>query len=104
MLLSAFLSYTLASTSTFNRMMKTSMAVTSFSALLMLSGCLGYLKIDPMVQDVLIGVSVLSLLVVGTMINTHGFLLLILTKGFCFTLSALYIFNMLLVHGYIVLA
>lgn len=58
---------------------------------------------EQLVVDVAIGVSVASMLMVGTLINTAGNLWLIISRLMCFTMSAMYVFNALIMHGVVTL-
>jgi hypothetical protein len=104
LLLSLYLATVLLSNTLLNKIAKASMGITLILSFAMLMAALGYVKIDQTVQEIAILFAVASFVFVGTMLNTHGRLLLITSKLMCFTVSALFVFNVLLVRGLVSMA
>lgn len=103
-LLSMYLGFKLLSGTTLNKIAKTSMWVTFILVFALLMVALGYMRVDQLVQDVAVGISVAALLFVGTMLNTHGFFSLIVCKSLCFCCAALLVFYTLTAHGLVSMA
>lgn len=104
LLLSLYLAAVLLSSTLLNKIAKASMGITLILSFALLMAALGYVKIDQSVQEIAILFAVVSFLFVGTMLNTHGRFLLITSKMMCFTVAALFVFNVLLERGLVQMA
>ena len=103
-LLSLFLAHSLSSKSLLNKIAKASMVVTLILSLALLSTALGYLKLAEVVNLVAIVASVVSLIFVGTMLNTHGVFILIVCKSLCWCCASLLVFYTLASYGLVTIA
>lgn len=104
LILSLFLAWQIIPATLLSRVAKASMSTTFFMNLLLLSASLGYLNAERHVQDVAMGISVVGLLLVGTLLETKNKLPLVISKAMCFTMAAMLVFNGLLAHGVVSLA
>lgn len=97
-----FLAYHLPSDDLLGKVLKALISMTVFSATLLLFSNLGYIHVDLVIQDCIRFVSTVAFISVGMFLNSYDRWYLILTKGACFALAAVSLFNIMVLHGYVI--